>query len=219
MLFAGFIGFSYPGNSYRLNLLWELFCLLVSLVGLCIRIIVSGTVPAGTSGRNTREQKAETLNTTGLYSVIRHPLYLGNFFVVLGVSLVPRQWYLPVIVSLAFIVYYERIMIREEAFLEERFGNRFRAWANEVPAVVPKFSGYRPSLLPFSFKAAIKKEFHSVLSITAIFFIMDLIGGYVVRGRLVFDPLWASILLFGLSFYIIMLFLKKLTKLLEIEGR
>ena len=32
-----------------------------------------------TSGRNTHDQVADSLNTSGIYSIVRHPLYVGNF--------------------------------------------------------------------------------------------------------------------------------------------
>lgn len=219
IVIASFNGFSYPYNSYLLNLLWELGCLVISVIGLVIRIVVSGTVPAGTSGRNTREQKASVLNTTGIYSIVRHPLYLGNLFIALGLSLLPRKWYLPITLSLAFALYYERIIVREETFLEKRFGERFRLWANEVPVIIPNFKKYRQSDLQFSFKTALKKEFHGFFSITTTFFAMDLIGTYAVQGEFVFNPFWTSGFLLGLSFYIIMVFLKKRTKTLIVEGR
>ena len=51
-----------------------------------IRIYTVGTTPAGTSGRNRDKQIAEKLNKTGVYSIIRHPLYLGNLLIWLGVA-------------------------------------------------------------------------------------------------------------------------------------
>ena len=57
---------------------WEMGCILIAFLGLGIRAMVVGQTPAGTSGRNTHGQVAEVLNTTGLYSVTRNPLYLGN---------------------------------------------------------------------------------------------------------------------------------------------
>jgi len=59
--------------------------MLVSLCGFIIRAIAIGTTPKGTSGRNTNEQVAESLNRTGIYSTSRHPLYLGNYFMWIGI--------------------------------------------------------------------------------------------------------------------------------------
>lgn len=59
----------------------DLIFLCIGFIGLTIRILTVGFTPKGTSGRNTSEgQVAEVVNTTGIYSVVRHPLYLGNFF-------------------------------------------------------------------------------------------------------------------------------------------
>ena len=58
--------------------------------------------------------------------MVRHPLYLANYVIALGLSCFSRAWYLPVIVSLAGLLYYERIAAREEQFLEARFGDAFR---------------------------------------------------------------------------------------------
>jgi protein-S-isoprenylcysteine O-methyltransferase Ste14 len=65
--------------------LWEAICVAVSLVGLGIRIATVGHAPGGTSGRRTvGGPSALALNTSGMYSVVRHPLYLGNYFQWLG---------------------------------------------------------------------------------------------------------------------------------------
>jgi len=219
LIMASYINFSYPANSYFLNLLWGLGCFAVSFVGIAIRIIVSGTVPEGTSGRNTKAQKASALNTSGLYSVVRNPLYLGNYFIALGISLLPREWYLPVIISLAFFLYYERIIAREEEFLEEKFGDRFRAWAAMTSVIIPHISGYQRSQLLFSLKTALRKEFHGIFGVIATFFLMDLIGVYSVQRRLVLNSFWIYFFFAGVLFYIIMMILKKKTKILSVEGR
>src|SRR5688500_10759153 len=47
--------------------------ILLSFIGLAIRSYTIGTTPQGTSGRNTEKQVAEVLNSTGIYSIVRHP--------------------------------------------------------------------------------------------------------------------------------------------------
>ena len=46
---------------------------LISCIGFVIRAITIGTTPRNTSGRNTKEQIAEVVNKTGIYSTVRHP--------------------------------------------------------------------------------------------------------------------------------------------------
>src|SRR5680860_43615 len=53
--------------------LYELACIVVSLFGLFIRFLAVGFSADNTSGRNTLVgQVADSINTTGLYSICRH---------------------------------------------------------------------------------------------------------------------------------------------------
>ena len=57
---------------------WQVVSLAVGLLGLLVRILTVGYTPKNTSGRNTAEgQVADSINTTGMYSMVRHPLYVG----------------------------------------------------------------------------------------------------------------------------------------------
>jgi len=214
-----FIGFSYPIGSHAIDVLWEVGCFLISLLGLSVRVVTIGTVPRGTSGRRTSKRKADVLNTTGMYSIVRHPLYLGNYLMALGASLFPRTWFLPIIVSLAFILHYERVIFSEEEYLESRFGDEFRAWATKVPIIIPRFKDYQPPKLPFSWKVALGREFHGLFGIIGIFFGLDIIGDLIVFKRIQFDPLWTALFIIGLVFFLIMLIIKKKTHLLKVNGR
>ncbi|PYM20277.1 MAG: hypothetical protein DMD81_02185 [Candidatus Rokuibacteriota bacterium] len=122
---------------------WEIACVLLSLGGLALRAYTVGVAAPGTSGRNTREQKAASLNTTGPYSVVRHPLYVANFVIAVGLALFTRAWFLPLVVAALTFGYYACIVQREEVFLRERFGAAFDGWSARVPAVVPTFSSGR----------------------------------------------------------------------------
>src|SRR5262245_61820787 len=86
------VGFRDPDMGRDEDFRWEAVCLAVGLLGLCVRLHVAGHASAGTSGRNTREQIAFDLNTTGLYSVMRHPLYAGSFLMWLGLVMFVQSW-------------------------------------------------------------------------------------------------------------------------------
>ena len=94
--------YEYVGGSRESSTNWSIFCLIIGLVGLFFRVLVVGHTPQNTSGRNTREQIADVLNTTGWYSVVRHPLYLGNYLMGFGISLFPHVWWLPAVYSFSF---------------------------------------------------------------------------------------------------------------------
>jgi protein-S-isoprenylcysteine O-methyltransferase Ste14 len=190
---ASFIGTAYPFGSHAAGLAWEIACFLVSAAGLALRMLTVGTSPRGTSGRNTRAQKAAVLNTTGPYSVVRHPLYLGNSLIGLGLAMFTRTWFLPLIVTLATVLYYERIAAREEQFLEARFGEAFRRWAARVPAVVPRPGAWRAPALPFSWRRALHREFYAVGEVCTAFLVLDVLEDWMVRRVVAFDPLWAAV--------------------------
>jgi protein-S-isoprenylcysteine O-methyltransferase Ste14 len=207
---ASFIGRRYPFHSHAIGLAWEIGCFLIALAGVALRVYTTGTSPRGTSGRNTRAQKASGLNTTGPYSIVRHPLYLANFLIGLGLSLFPRAWFLPVIVSLATVLYYERIAAREEEFLEARFGLDFRRWADVVPAAVPSLKAWRPPAQAFDWRRALDREFYVISEVSVIFFILDIIEDYSAHRHFELDPVWATVALFGALLFAVMWTRKKL---------
>jgi len=100
---------------------------LISALGLLLRAFAAGSI-----------HKDQELARGGPYGFVRHPLYAGTFFVGLGFSVAGgRWWFLPVFVPL-FLLLYQRTVAAESLELEERFGNEYRRYRSEVPAVVPR---------------------------------------------------------------------------------
>ena len=157
---------------------------LVALSGLLVRALVVGTAPHGTSARGTRRPTAESLSTRGAYSIVRHPLYVANTLVALGCALLSGTWYLPMIVLLLSFIYHERIAAREEAFLQTTFGDSFRAWASDVPAMIPSFGRYQPPEVPFQARRVIVQESHGLCAIGTAFLVLDTIEDSVRLGVL-----------------------------------
>jgi protein-S-isoprenylcysteine O-methyltransferase Ste14 len=211
--------FTYLGQSHALNEAWQGLCLAVSLLGLAVRVITVGRAPIGTSGRNTREQVADTLNTTGIYSVVRHPLYLGNFLIFIGFALWPHEWSLALLAICLYALYYERIMLAEEAFLRQRFGDTFEKWSAQTPAFIPRFRGWKKSPIPFSWRTVAQREYNAFFLIISVFFLCDLIGDSIVEKRLRLDYAWFGVFLAGFIIFAVLRTLKKRTRLLNVEGR
>lgn len=214
--------------SYESNLAWLFFCFSISLIGLFVRCFVIGYAPARTSGRNTKQQIADLVNQSGIYSLVRHPLYLGNFLMYLGPVLILRDIAVALVFILFFYVYYERIMFAEEFFLRNKFHEEYLFWANKTPAFIPKLTGYLKPSLGFSFKNIFKREYPSLFGLIVIFTLLDLIQIYFQEPTIRvsnFDllPLWKPFHTyffgFGVLFYIVTRALVKLTKVLEVEGR
>ncbi len=201
---------TYPEGSHLLDRAWELFCFAISLSGLGIRIYTVGHVPAGTSGRTTSRPKAQELNTTGIYSIVRHPLYLGNFVIWVGVVLFPRSILLAAFCFLAFFLYYERIIIAEETFLSEKFGAVFTQWAEKTPMFIPKFKLWCRPTHPFSWRVVLAREYPGFFAIAASLTAIEVLSDRFSEGKWQIDWLWATIFLAGLLVFLILRTLKKM---------
>jgi protein-S-isoprenylcysteine O-methyltransferase Ste14 len=93
------------------------------------------------AGKHTRSRriKAEQLVTSGPYAYIRNPIYMGNFFIGLGMVLIAEAFaLLPVFVAF-FALQYRAIVATEENFLNERFGAAYDRYRGAVPRWIPKF--------------------------------------------------------------------------------
>lgn len=215
VLIAGVMTGATPFSTRRAERLWELFAVAVALLGLALRVWAVGSAPSGTSERSTVNPRASELRTTGVYSLVRHPLYVANGLMAFGLSLFPGVWYLPLILLMATLLYYERIAVREEAFLLERFGGAFDEWAARVPALVPSFARYAPSTTPFSWVKVLRHEFHGLLVIAAGAFVLDGLQESWRAGRWMADAAWAWCAGASAVLFLIFAALKRGTRLLE----
>lgn len=207
--------FQASGQNDELTEMWQTCCALVSFVGLAIRVKTVGHTPEGTSGRNTRQQVAKSLNTTGIYSVVRHPLYFGNFFMWLGIAMFCMSWQLVLIFVLAFWIYYERIMFAEEEFLRRKFGTEFVKWAQDRPAFLPRWFGWQRPDMPFSWRKVLRKEHTGLLGIVAAFYCIEAAEHIMVNHQPILEPFWNVLGTFSLLSYISIRVLKRWTHLLD----
>lgn len=218
-------GYRYAGGNYSSHLYYSIPALIVSLLGLFVRCYTIGYAPEKTSGRNTKKQVAETVNQSGIYSMVRHPLYLGNFLMFFGIVIFVKSIAFSLIFILFYWMYYERIMYTEEHFLRTKFGAKYLNWADTTPAILPAFSKFKKADLVFSFRNILKREYPSLTGIAVMFLIYDILFIYFNEpGRLTVGlPIYKEHHIYAfaatLAFYIIARIIVKFTKWLEVEGR
>ena len=137
----------------------------------------------------------------------------------LGVSLFPFVWWLPMIYTLAFALYYERIMAAEEDFLRSKFGEDFENWSEITPGFFPDFSKWDSPELKISFKNILRREYSSLFALIFSFTVLDLIGNYLVIQKLYVVPMWNVLFWTTFAAYLILRFLKRHSNFLDVKGR
>ncbi len=211
---TGFFSKAFESDEFN----YQLICLLVSFFGLIIRIYTVGYTPEKTSGRNVKGQLAETLNSTGIYSLVRHPLYVGNYFMWLGPALLVGEFWFIISFTLMYWLYYEKIMFAEEQFLRGKFGDTYLKWAEKLPAFVPNFKNFVKPELSFSLRKVLKKEKNGLAATFLIFALFDISGKWI-QGKDDYNYLFIYGFAATLVIYIILKFLNKKTSVLDEKGR
>ena len=89
------------------------------------------------------DAKNAVLAQSGPYSVVRNPLYLGNFLGLLGFLFAVQQPLLALALAGGFAFLYPAVVRAEEARLAALFGERYAAYCASVPRWVPDWSRYR----------------------------------------------------------------------------
>jgi protein-S-isoprenylcysteine O-methyltransferase Ste14 len=78
------------------------------------------------------------LITTGPYAIVRNPIYLGMFGMLLATGLVFSRWWNFLAAVVLFLIGNQMRIGAEEKLLRETFGAQFEEYARRVPAFVPR---------------------------------------------------------------------------------
>lgn len=84
-------------------------------------------------------RKNDELVVTGLFSIVRNPLYVGTFLAMTGLCMFTASWAVTVFFMCAFALYYRITVAREELFLSLKFGPAYQAYLTTVPQWLPRF--------------------------------------------------------------------------------
>jgi protein-S-isoprenylcysteine O-methyltransferase Ste14 len=174
------------------------FC--VALFGQLIRI---GTIGFDYVIRGGKDHKvyAERLVQGGAYSLVRNPMYVGNFFLLMGLALASNSWVFVLIgVPLALFMH-RAIIAAEENFLRNKFGAEFEAYCASVPRWVPRLSRVGSAFkgMRFNWTRVLAKEYFTPFDYLAAVAIVVLLNLWKSDGvdehRTLFTVMWLVIAL------------------------
>lgn len=98
----------------------------LAVVGQVFRIYAAGFI-----------HKNKQLASTGPYALVRHPLYTGNFLILIGFALAANNLYVWISVIVFFLIWYPAAIAYEDSKLERIFGDEWRSWSRNIRAIVP----------------------------------------------------------------------------------
>jgi protein-S-isoprenylcysteine O-methyltransferase Ste14 len=122
----------------------------ISLFGELIQMWSSGSL-----------EKNVVLTIRGPYCLVRNPMYLGRFLVILGALLLLRNIYIIVIYVGSFSYYVVNRVKREERHLIEIFGEPYLEYCNQVNRFMPRLGACETKdTLFFRFRLLVRNNEH-----------------------------------------------------------
>jgi hypothetical protein len=159
-----------------------------------------------------------------MYSLVRHPLYLGNFLMWMGLVLATGRLDFALVVTLLYVMYYLRIAMAEEAFLESKFGTTYAEWSQRVPAFVPgrwggRISSWKPAGNAISWRHVLKREYNGTYALVLGYFALDAVRSAGADAPSYLTGGWQAGMAGCTLVFLMLRFLKKRTQILHVEGR
>lgn len=108
---------------------------IVVVAGEWVRL--AGVAAAGTVTRR-RSRVVQRLVTYGIFAWVRNPLYVGNFLIWMGFTIISGvYWFLPLAIVI-FAIEYSLIVRYEEGVLESIFGAEYLGYKQTTPRWIPR---------------------------------------------------------------------------------
>ena len=94
----------------------------------------------------------QEVTSAGPYRFVRHPFYLGNAFLDLGLAIMSGWWVLIAIFPVWWLAIYLPTMRREESEMADLFGDAYTAYRKRVPFLIPHRRPLPPQAGGFSWR-------------------------------------------------------------------
>lgn len=113
-------------------------------------------------------RKSSELDISGPYAYTRNPLYLGTFIIALGFGVASGSWWLFLLVAAFVGSIYFPVLNVEASVLEQRLGDEYREYAENVPLLIPRLTPWKKSDRRFNFQLYLKNgEYNAAIGLVA----------------------------------------------------
>lgn len=141
--------------------------ILVTIFGQGVRAMVIGLAYIKRGGVN-KKVHADDLVVSGIFAHCRNPLYLGNLMIILGLLIVHNSIWVYVLGLSFFLISYSAIVMAEEVYLLDKFGDAYRDYCNRTGRWSFNFHGLREtfSKMHFNWRRVILKDYTTMMTWT-----------------------------------------------------
>jgi hypothetical protein len=157
--------------------------LIIALVGQGLRVATIGLDYIVRGGRN-RQVYANDLVTGGLFSHCRNPLYVGNYFILVGVGIASCSAIFVFVILPLMALAYWAIIAAEENFLRNKFGDVFESYCERVSRLFFSLRGLRGTLrgMKFHWPRVVVKEYGTTFTWTAGYILVVIQNAWLSVG-------------------------------------
>ncbi len=106
-------------------------------------LIFLGIITRVFSSLSIGSHKNQKVVDTGLYSLVRNPLYLGSFLILLGVAMFTTRIDVMALMIILYIICFYPMVLNEEKYLQDKFGDDYLAYKKTVPRIIPKLAKWQ----------------------------------------------------------------------------
>jgi protein-S-isoprenylcysteine O-methyltransferase Ste14 len=125
----------------------------IALAGAVLRLWAAGHI-----------EKGRVLTQGGPYAFTRNPLYLGSFFMALGIILAGQGYWLLLAFGAFFVAFYYPVMRAEEQELLQGYGEKFVEYCERVPMFFPGFRKSGRGSSTFLWSRVIRNREHHTIA-------------------------------------------------------
>lgn len=123
-------------NQFALNIVLQLLALVLIVASLMLEISALGELGKQWS-LEARVLQGHELITTGVYSIVRHPIYTALLGRLIATGLTFSHWFAICVAVVLYLIGTRIRTVSEDRLLREAFASEFEEWKNRVPGLIP----------------------------------------------------------------------------------